>query len=230
MEPAIAVPSPVTGRVPLISREPLLEAACALFAEHGYRAASMKDIAAALGVRAPSLYNHVTAKQDILHAIMDRAMDRAIAALAEALDGVTDVAARLRAATESQVLRFLRNPAEATVCNTEVRSLEPGNRSAIVAKRDYYAAQVRQIIDEGCRTGRFHVRSPRLAAFAVLEMGNGAKSWFRPGGRCSDIDVAREYGEFALRIVGHQPAARQADQITDPAAPPPRTRKGPAGR
>jgi AcrR family transcriptional regulator len=197
---------PPAGRSPFVSRDSLLEAACGLFAEHGYQATSMKDIASVLGVRAPSLYNHVAAKQDILHAIMDRAMDRAIAALTEALDGVTDVADRLRAATESLVLDFLRNPAEVTVCNTEVRSLEPGNRTAIVAKRDYYAAQVRQVIDEGCRTGRFDVRSPRLAAYAVLEMGNGAKSWFRRDGRYSDVDVAREYGEFALRIVGHRPA------------------------
>jgi AcrR family transcriptional regulator len=202
----------VTGRPPFVSRDSLLGAACVLFAEHGYQATSMKDIAGALGVRAPSLYNHVAAKQDILHAIMDRAMDRAIGALAEALDGVTDVADRLRAAAESLVLDFLRNPAEVTVCNTEVRSLEPANRAAIVAKRDYYAAQVRQIIDEGCRTGRFQVRSPRLAAFAVLEMGNGAKSWFRPDGSYSDAEVAREYGEFALRIAGYQLAGHAPGQ------------------
>jgi AcrR family transcriptional regulator len=185
-----------------VSRDSLLEAACLLFAEHGYQATSMKDIASALGVRAPSLYNHVAGKQDILLAIMDKAMDRAIDALAAALDGVTDVAARLRAATESLVLDFLRNPAEVTICNTEVRSLEPANRAAIVAKRDYYAHQVRQIIDDGCQAGRFSVRSPRLAAYAVLEMGNGAKSWFRPGGRYADTEVARDYGDFALRIVG----------------------------
>ena len=190
-----------------VSRDSLLEAACLLFAEHGYQATSMKDIASALGVRAPSLYNHVAAKQDILLAIMDRAMDRAIDALAAALDGVTDVADRLRAATESLVLDFLRNPAEVTICNTEVRSLEPANRAAIVAKRDYYAHQVRQIIDEGCRAGRFDVRSPQLAAFAVLEMGNGAKSWFRPDGGYTDVEVAREYGDFALRIVGADSAA-----------------------
>lgn len=206
--PRSAIVAGPSDRPSSISRDSLIEAACTLFAEHGYEATSMKDIATALGVRAPSLYNHVAAKQDILHAIMDRAMDRAIAALTEALDGVTDAAARLRAATESLVLDFLRNPAEVTVCNTEVRSLEPGNRAAIVAKRDHYAAQVRQIIDEGCRTGRFQVRSPQLAAFAVLEMGNGAKSWFRPDGRFSDVEVAREYGEFALRIVGYQPAGR----------------------
>ena len=183
----------------------VLNAACELFAEHGYQATSMRDIANAVGVRAPSLYNHVSAKQDILYKIMETAMDRAIDALAVALDGVEDIAEQLRKATESLVLDFLRYPSEVTVCNNEVRSLQPANRVAIVAKRDHYAAQVRTIIDQGCRSGRFHTRSPQLAAFAVLEMGNGAKSWFRPGGRYSDVFVAREYGEFALRVVGYQP-------------------------
>jgi AcrR family transcriptional regulator len=184
------------------SRGTVLEAACLLFAERGYRGTSMKDIAETLGVRAPSLYNHVTSKQEILLAIMDAAMDRALFALEEALDGVTDTADQLRRATESLVLDFLRFPAEVTVCNTEVRSLEPANRLAIVAKRDQYAARVRQIIERGCRDGQFSTPAPEIAAFAVLEMGNSAKSWFRASGRYPDTFVARAYGEFALRVVG----------------------------
>jgi AcrR family transcriptional regulator len=180
----------------------VLDAACLLFAERGYHGTSMRDIAEALGVRAPSLYNHVASKQDILYAIMDKAMDRAISALDEALADVEEVSEQLRRATESLVLDFLRFPAEVTVCNTEVRSLDPGHRLAIVAKRDDYAARVRKIIERGCRSGRFTTRTPQIAAFAVLEMGNSAKSWFRPSGRYTDTYVASEYGEFALRVVG----------------------------
>jgi len=185
-----------------LSRATVIDTACQLFAERGYRGTSMKDIAETLGVRASSLYNHVTSKQDILFAIMDKAMDRALDAQEEALAGVADVAGQLRAATESLVLDFLRNPAEVTVCNTEARSLDPANRAAIVAKRDRYAGRVRAIIAAGCRAGRFQTGNPQLAAFAVLEMGNGAKSWFRPSGRYPDTFVAREYGAFALRVVG----------------------------
>jgi AcrR family transcriptional regulator len=184
------------------SRATVIDAACLLFAKRGYRGTSMKDIAETLGVSAPGLYNHVISKQDILFAIMDKAMDRAIDALEAALAGVDDVSEQLRRATESLVLDFLRYPAEVTVCNNEAHSLDPANRVAIVAKRDQYAARVRQIIARGHRSGRFRTRTPDLAAFAVLEMGNGAKSWFRPSGRYPDTYVAREYGEFALRIVG----------------------------
>jgi AcrR family transcriptional regulator len=185
-----------------VSRDRVLRTSCELFAERGYRGASMKDIAEALGVRAPSLYNHVGSKQEILFAIMETAMDRALAALEEALTGVDDVSVQLRRATESLVLDFLRFPGEVTICNTEVRSLDHDNRAAIVAKRDEYGSRFRGIIERGCRSGRFETRSPQLAALAVLELGNGAKAWFRPGGRYTDLEVAQEYGEFALRLVG----------------------------
>ena len=198
------------------SRGTVVDAACQLFADRGYRGTSMKDIAEALGVRAPSLYNHVSSKQEILFAIMDKAMDRALSAQEEALAGVEDVSEQLRRATESLVLDFLRFPAEVTVCNTEVRSLEAANRLAIVAKRDQYAARVRRIIEQGCRIGRFSTRTPQIAAFAVLEMGNSAKSWFGPRaairtpswpastGSSRFASWVRERGPFGL--LGSRPA------------------------
>ena len=91
---------------------------------------------------------------------------------------------------------------------SEGRRRDVAHRAAIVAKRDRYGSRVREIIERGCRSGAFRTRSPQLAAFAVLELGNGAKSWFKPNGRYTDVYVAREYGEFALRVVGIDRAAQ----------------------
>ena len=41
-----------------------------LFKEKGYSAVTMRDIAAALGIKASSLYNHISSKQDILKEII----------------------------------------------------------------------------------------------------------------------------------------------------------------
>jgi AcrR family transcriptional regulator len=190
----------------------VLQAACDLFAVRGFHGTSMKDIALAAGVRAPSLYNHVSSKQEILFTIMDTAMDRALGALDTALRDVSDVSEQLQQATESLVLDFLRFPHEVTVCNAEIHSLDESTRPMIIAKRDQYGKQVRAIIEHGCDTGRFTTSSPRLAAYAVLEMGNSAKAWFRPGGPLADTDVAERYGEFALRIVGDTTLQRRADR------------------
>lgn len=49
----------------------ILEKALELFSERGYDAVSVGDIAAATGIKAPSLYNHFKSKQAIFEAIVE---------------------------------------------------------------------------------------------------------------------------------------------------------------
>lgn len=53
------------------ARDRILEAALELFATQGYAGASMREIANAVGMRAPSLYNHFKGKEAILTALID---------------------------------------------------------------------------------------------------------------------------------------------------------------
>lgn len=45
------------------TKKRIIEAALQLFARNGYEATSMADIAAAVGIKAPSLYAHFKSKQ-----------------------------------------------------------------------------------------------------------------------------------------------------------------------
>jgi len=170
----------------------------------------MKDIGGALAVSAPNLYNHVPNKQDLLVVIMDTAMDRAHAALDDALGGVDDVAEQLRRATETSVLDFLGHAAEITVCNTEIRSLEEPGRGRIIGKRDAYAARIRSIVEAGCAEGRFRTAHPRPATFAILELPANATAWFNERGELTAEEVAQIYGDFALDIVRCTPRRPRA--------------------
>lgn len=51
-------------------KEEIIKTAAKLFKEKGYSAVTMRDLAAAMGMKAASLYNHITSKQDILKAII----------------------------------------------------------------------------------------------------------------------------------------------------------------
>ncbi len=51
-------------------KEEIIKTAANLFKEKGYSAVTMRDLAAAMGIKAASLYNHITSKQEILKAII----------------------------------------------------------------------------------------------------------------------------------------------------------------
>ncbi|MCB6313110.1 TetR/AcrR family transcriptional regulator [Gordonibacter pamelaeae] len=60
----------------------IVEAAFGLFAERGYHAVSVRDIAAAVGVKDASLYNHFPGKQAIFDAVLAAQLERTRAVFA----------------------------------------------------------------------------------------------------------------------------------------------------
>lgn len=178
------------------------EAALTLFAERGYHGTSMKDLGELLGIRAPSLYNHVVSKQEILRAVMVETMEDLLAEHRDALGSTDDVVDRLRRATEAHVRYHARHPREVGVGNREIPSLEEPAHTTVVELRSAYARSWRQLIEHGVRERRFEVPSPQLAAYAILEMGIGVARWYRDDGPLSEAIVAYHYGDMALRVVG----------------------------
>jgi AcrR family transcriptional regulator len=180
----------------------ITEAALVLFAERGYRATTMADIGARVGVRGPSLYKHVGSKQEILVAIMTRTMEALLASHTAATAGCEDVTERLRRAAEAHVRFHVRNRLEAFVGTREIRSLEEPYRDRVVRLRARYERGFRRLIEEGCQAGRFRVSSVKLASYAVLDLGMGASVWYSGAGGLSEDQVVYAYGEFALRLAG----------------------------
>jgi len=191
------VAAPATSRMSEIRH-----AALELFARLGYEATTMADIGAAVGIRGPSLYKHVASKQDVLVEIMVGTMDALLAANRSAVATTADPTDRLRRAVEAHVRFHARNRLEAFVGNREIRSLVEPHRTAVLDRRADYEQSFRTLIAEGVTAGRFHVASPRLASYAILDLGMGVSAWFREDGELTENEVAWQYTEFALRLVG----------------------------
>jgi AcrR family transcriptional regulator len=191
------VVSEVLGR-----RDEIVQAALELFAEKGYRATTMADIGLHLGIRGPSLYKHIASKQELLLEIMRQTMERLLDDHRAAVATSSKVEVQLRRAAEAHVRFHVRHREEAFVGTREIDSLDVVDRRKIVAQRSRYERGFRTLIERGCDEGKFKVSSPRLASYAIIDMGMGVAVWYRPTGPSSADEIAYAHGDFALRLVG----------------------------
>jgi len=107
----------MSGRLPANARrEQILDVALEVFAREGFHGASMNDVADAVGVTKPVLYQHFDSKRDLYQASIDEVGDRLLASIskaaAEATDGKSQTELGFRAyfrwvADDHDAFRFL---------------------------------------------------------------------------------------------------------------------------
>jgi AcrR family transcriptional regulator len=187
---------------PSLRRRELEQVATRLFAERGYHATSMEDLARALGLRRGSLYTHISAKQELLLATVEQgaeAFERAMSsALAE--DGA-DPLERLRAALRAHVGVVAAHPDAAACFLYEWRHLDERERARAVELRDAYELRVRALFVDGVAAGSFREDlDVAFATLAFLSLGNWSSTWYRAGGPLSPDEVAERF--FALLALG----------------------------
>lgn len=185
-----------------VNGDAVLDTALTLFAERGYHGTALSQIADALGIRTPSLYNHMSSKQDLLRAIIDRTTAGVLADFAAAVAETDDPAEQLRGATRVYAYRHATHRREALVVNRDTGSLEEPHRSQLQERRREHEHAFRAIIAAGVQAGVFTVEVPSLASFAIREMCVSVARWFREDGPVSADRVAEEYARYALRIAG----------------------------
>jgi len=179
----------------------MLEHAARLFAEKGYDAASMRDIAGQIAVRPSSLYHHFPGKDRILFEIChDFQQDFNLEVVPELRSGRPPEDA-IRAAIRSHILFSNRRWAQVLVSMRERRSLSAAQQAAISALRRQYRDAMASAIERGCEHGVFSVPDVKLAATAVLDMVNGLAQWFRPKDRRDLELMAVRYGDAAVALV-----------------------------
>jgi AcrR family transcriptional regulator len=194
--------------VELTKRQAIEDVASELFREHGYAGTSIRDIARALSVQGASLYSHVTSKEDVLWAIVDRAATRfeASADAAEACvdaDRAGDPAEALAALVRAHVGVLTADVDAAGVFVHEWRALGLEHRAAILARRDAYEARFRRRIEDGIAVGAFAMTDPGVATSTVLSALNGVAGWYDPNGRLPAGRIADHLVELSLRMVSN---------------------------
>lgn len=174
------------------------DAAVALFYERGYHGTTMRELAAAAGIRPGAIYNHYASKQELLVTVAGGSMLALMTGARERVDAAEGPEARLRALVGWHVRFHAERRLEAIVQDTQLNALEPENRERVVAIRDAYEQLFRELLDEGNAAGVWKVESTKLTGKAIAAMCTGVGIWYREDGPLSPDQIADDYAGFIL--------------------------------
>jgi len=167
----------------------LTSVAFGVFAERGFDASSMDDVARAAGITKASIYHHVTGKEALLERALRRALDALFALLAERGAGVGAAGERLR--------YIVRRVAEITVALQpelsvlfRVRGNSLVEREALERRRAFDRIVTRYVADAQAGGDVRKDLDGALVTRLMFGMSNSVVEWYRSGGRVADADIA----------------------------------------
>lgn len=180
----------------------IVDTAAKLFAQQGYSATSMSDLANGVGILKGSLYHHIESKQVLLYNVIIQAFadyevtcrayrERSDPGLVTVCDFVYE-----------HVSNSIMHRDNVAVFHRDFRHLSGELRANVLAIRDAYDHLVRMLIDKGRADGSIRADcDPFLATSATLGMVNSVAVWFDPSGPLSGDDVAEFYRTYVLHAL-----------------------------
>lgn len=175
----------------------LLDTAARLFRQKGFAATTLREIAQAAGVLPGSIHYRYPAKEALLVALMDRAIERAIAAVRTAAAQSSDPTERVRLGLRAHLHLLLSGDDGVYVLLYEWRSLTGRAREEIVRLRDRYEAFWDGMLYEAAGAGRLRpgvdLKLVRLFGFGAV---NWVATWYSPDGDRTPEQIADVFWSY----------------------------------
>jgi AcrR family transcriptional regulator len=202
----VDTPSNNAGAAPLPAtdmrdgREAQLRAiARTLFAQKGYDATSLRDIADAARITKAALYHYFPNKDALYERVVIESMDLLLAKVTAAVERAPTPTAKIRA--------FLHASADEldhardrwlSGSNAFWQSSSTGRRDAALRQRDEFEHLLRDCIARGIAVGELRPVDPAIAGRLLLSGMNHLARWHRPGGRLLAREVLDQYLDIVL--------------------------------
>jgi len=176
----------------------ITEVAARLFRNKGYSAVSMRDLAAALDIKAASLYNHISSKQDVLALVI---MDLA-ASFTKGMESIlgdnTSVSEKLSRIITLHINLTIQHPHAMASLNNDWMHLSTENLRIFTEQRDYYEESLRSIIRKGIEEKIIHPLHEDLIVFSLLSTLRTLYLWY---GRKSNLSEQKLRADLTAALL-----------------------------
>lgn len=161
-------------------KEQILKEAARLFRKKGYPATTMRDIAGALDIEAPSLYNHINSKHDLLSIILIGVAKQYVAQIESVGPSFSTKAVdRLTEIIKGHIEISYHNIDAVSLIPSEYIHLQPPAREIFKSLRDRYDEAFRTLLVEGIADRSIKEVDVDLTNFAILSTLRFVYSWIR---------------------------------------------------
>ena len=192
------------------ARVEILKSAAAAFRRLGYHGATVEQIAAALHMKKGNLYYYFRNKEEILYACHQYSLDRLLSLLDEIQHSTLPPDQKLRRLIVAFVHTIL-DELHGTALGLDLEALSPAHLKAVIPRRDQFDHGVRQVIEEGIRTGQFAVSDAKLLSFAILGAVNWIPRWFSPQGEATSQEIADKFADYLIAGLVRPDGSRPTD-------------------
>jgi len=148
------------------TRELILCEASRLFASRGYLGTSTREIAAAVGIQQPSLYNHFASKQAIAEALLDYDLETGLSFMRPLVAEGGSAAERLYRYVLFEVTHCTSSPYDLRALYLS-ELLEQPEFARGRAMLEEYESHIRKIVELGVESGEFVETDPDFAQAAI---------------------------------------------------------------
>ena len=172
--------------------------AAGVFAERGFDAASIRDVAKATGMSLAGLYYYYRGKDEILFDIQNEAFGTLLDSHAEALAGLKEPREKLRAIVRAHLQFFGSNISEMKVMSRESETLNGEFAERVGEKKRRYVRLVRGVLEEMDRKKQFKNKRPDVAVFVLFGMMNWLYTWYDESRDGTPMELADTICEIFL--------------------------------
>lgn len=191
--------------MPMSRIEQIYFHAAQLFVEKGFSAASMSDIAEAVGITKAAIYHFVPNKEQLLFNLMNFGMDILEDDVATPASKIEDPAERLALIVRNHLLNVGRMTTDTgnpfTIILDEPGGLSPKHRKRINARKRTYFEFVRDPIIALRDAGQTYDVDPSIATFSLLGMIVWLSRWTGRHNRMPLETITDQMTGIALRGV-----------------------------
>lgn len=176
----------------------ILEAAAVMFRDRGYAATSMRDLAEAVQLKASSLYNHISGKEEILKTICFQnasVFHDELAAVEAASISITEKVEQL---VRFHIVMATEEVTSITSFNDEWRHLTEPDLTRFKALRKEYEHRFKSILEAGIKEGTFKNIDPTILLHTLLSSVRWVYDWYRTGRPCTPDELAKEITDIVL--------------------------------